>query len=310
MKYRHLPALLLVAVCVPLLFIDLDYFSDFPLLLMCWNLGHILLFGLLTWLALRYWPASYTRTSAFKLQFLLLLALLIGAAVEGLQSMIGRMASLDDIVKNITGVMVGFVVYRWRHDRLNLGLLAVLTVVALLLLIWEAKPILLNSYGHYLSWRDFPLLSDFEDPQQLRRWEGTATRAIVNDPNKEGNHWLKANFSRRDDWSTLNLRDFPRDWSQQQFLSFEVYNPSASSQKLHCKIYDHWHRLHGQLHNDRFNRVFILSPGLNHLLIAINDITHAPTERVLDIRRIEHAGFFMARGGKPVILYFDNLILK
>lgn len=126
------------------------------------DLVHVPLFGLLAWLIWRVANVSALTASG--------LALGLAIIVEPIQSLVGRSASLGDVVRGACGIAI-FLSWRAAASLPTQGArtLVRLTSVALAagLPIAEAWPTLSDAAA---AWRAFPVLADFSSSWQSNRW--------------------------------------------------------------------------------------------------------------------------------------------
>jgi hypothetical protein len=81
------------------------------------------------------------------------------------------------------------------------------------------------------------------------------------------------------------------DWRGQGKLSLDLMNPGTTSLKLTVRVHD---RQHKHVYSDRFNRQFVLEPGMHQVSVPVADIEHGPHDRLLDMANI--AGIMIFSG--------------
>jgi hypothetical protein len=81
----------------------------------------------------------------------------------------------------------------------------------------------------------------------------------------------------------FELRYFPGDWRGLRALQLLIVNPETSPTEITVRIDDAQYRYYM---DDRYNRAFPLSPGLNRIEIPLSDIASAPRNRRFDLRRV------------------------
>ena len=97
------------------------------------------------------------------------------------------------------------------------------------------------------------------------------------------------------------------DWSTQQELIIDIYSEETEEVTLIVRIHDEYH---DNRFEDRFNRRITIKPGLNNVLILLDDIRNSPELRRLRVDKIASLAFFMIAREVPVTLFFDNIKLR
>ncbi|MFQ6032509.1 MAG: hypothetical protein ACE5K2_06265, partial [Candidatus Zixiibacteriota bacterium] len=97
-----------------------------------------------------------------------------------------------------------------------------------------------------------------------------------------------------------------RDWSRYDALRFDIYNPQYEAVTLTVRIDD---RKDYPNYADRYNKRFILKPGINHVRIPLDTFVTSGTDRKLDLKNIYRVLIFMARPERRVVLYVDYIRL-
>ena len=62
-------------------------------------------------------------------------------------------------------------------------------------------------------------------------------------------------------------------------------------------------------HRDRYNKSFILKPGLNNMNIPLDSLITSGTQRILDVKNIYRFLIFMSHPPKKFVLYLDYIRL-
>lgn len=229
---------------------------------------------------------------------------------ELLQPLVGREGSVVDLENGVLGsgfAAIGLFVwkralnFRWHGPYLGLGIVSLVVVLLPVVDEWE-----LMKWAH----AQFPLLGDFETGIELTRWqpivwsEQEKTEIFVSQKHfTHGKKSLKLQTA-SDSWSGVSFRANGGDWSNYQFLSFDVFNPGTEFE-LHLRVDDFGNT---KRYQDRFNRVVSIAPGSNTVQISINEIRLGPVGRELEINCLKEIYFF-TRGVKRVF-YLDNLRLE
>jgi len=96
------------------------------------------------------------------------------------------------------------------------------------------------------------------------------------------------------------------DWSSYKILSFDIYNPQKNDVPIALRIDDREY----PEYKDRFNKSFILQPGINSIFIPFNTLVTSGTQRQLNIGKIYNFLIFIAYPEKRIILYVDYIRLS
>ena len=86
----------------------------------------------------------------------------------------------------------------------------------------------------------------------------------------------------------------------------DVYSEEAEEVILTVRIHDEYH---DNKFDDRFNRLLTIKPGLNNLLIQLDEIRQSPELRTLRVDKIASMAFFMKDREVAATLFFDNIKL-
>lgn len=96
------------------------------------------------------------------------------------------------------------------------------------------------------------------------------------------------------------------DWRDYRILSFDVHNPNKREVRITVRIDD---RKDYPNYKDRYNKSFILKPGLNRMKIPLDTLVTSGTDRKLNLKRISRVLIFMTRPERRVVLYVDYIRL-
>lgn len=270
-----------------------------------WDLGHVLLFyaavraalGASVWV--RQLPPGRLWSGV------LAVALVLGAATEAAQFLLGGDASWGDLSRDLLGAAAGLAfVDSSPPDRSRA---AVRAAVAALLVI-ACVPAAAALWDEAAARREFPVLSNFESTLELSRWEGSAGRSLGRSRSRTGRGALRIELG-TGEYSGASLRYFPGDWRGYRALAFSVFNPGPGALTLGCRIHDLAHLRGDQPYSDRFNRGFVLGPGWTDVEIPLADVAAAPEGRALDLGQVEGLGLFVHRLAAPRTIHLDAVRL-
>ncbi|WP_223794171.1 succinyl-CoA synthetase subunit beta [Marinobacter sp. F4216] len=298
-------AFLVVLIVTPLLFFGGPDWFNGPFGSAVWNLGHIGFFGLVT-LAAHPWR----RLSGWQLWILpTVVVLLIGGAIEVIQSDMGREASWHDMLRNLIGV---WFVLAW-HPLLDENRSAspttppALIIASTLLLLFELGTTAAVGVQQFKVAHQLPLLYDFRHDDPTPYWYGELT------PSQE--HASPHGQSLRLDFDTKlysggSLSNLPSDWRDYEQLSMTLFNPNAHPLQMTLRINDWTHSLGNNAHSDRYNIRLTLQPGSQTFTIELDDIEKAPRTRRMEMDNISQFKVFVSRLPEPATIYIQDLRLE
>lgn len=289
-----------------------------------WNLGHILYFSLFPLLLFSVSSGKQNRpifepspriasmnTLAIPVQLIVILGLTIalGVLVELFQYGFNRSPDMGDIFRNILGacIAIGFLLPIGKS--VSKAPMLIYRTTLIILVAWQCYPIVIDLIDEHQSRRDFPILSDFQTPNQIHRWSGDASVTIGNDIGRNGNRALRVSLTTQT-YSGVALKYFPVDWRQYQWLQFRIYNPSADAITITCRIHDKKHTQGVQRYQDRFNTTRVLAQGWNTISISLEEVRRAPDTRQMDLSQIYGVGIFASRLPHPREIYIDDVNLR
>lgn len=267
------------------------------------NAGHAPIFGLLALIVLRLVVSR--RAGAFAplpLDFLIALEITVamGAAVEWAQFLIGRGASVVDILMDAAGATAALATtaaYRFRRSpgRYRAGLTG-LTAAAVAIVL---APLVEAALAYQRRASNFPVLARFERPLDLyfiRAGGVEFQRAPIPEPWAAGRQCtaLRVRLVRHDT-PGFHLEEPAPDWRGYERLELDLVNSGPRSLQLMVRVHD---RAHDQRHADRFNLAFTLAAESRRVVsIPLHDIEQAPDQRAMDLEQI--AGMVIFERSRP-----------
>ncbi len=273
-----------------------------------WDIGHILYFVLVSY-ALTRWKR--VACHALFIQWLLVLSvtLITGVLIEILQYGTQRTPDIGDVIRDLTGSFL-FLSFRPAYSRVLIYKTKVfLQAVAVILLLVQLQPLATSLLDETIARQQFPLLSGFETPFELDRWQGDANMSIKHIPSISDGNILKISLSTTQ-YSGVNLKYFPGDWRNYKTLKLSIYNPQTHPLSITCRIHDIQHTQGIQRYSDRFNHRFLLSQGWNNIEINLSDVASAPRHRKMDLGKIRSLGIFVISLPQPQTIFLDNIKLS
>ena len=298
-------ALLIVVMMFPLFFFGgPDYYSS-RTFKNFWNLGHVVFFAFFVHLLLIDNRLFREKSFFQKLVYCLLISIVLGVAIELLQSGTNRDVDITDLWRDVLGALIGFF---FSPLSLNKQLLKVSQVVLIFLLLHQLIPWFMTLADEINARDQFPMLSDFESEIELTRWEsGDASISISNALAYSGNNSLKVDFG-TEKYSGFALKYFPNDWSKYNNLFLAIYN-EGEMLNITIRIHDHLHTQGEQAYSDRYNQSMVLEKGWNTIDISLENVAKAPKMRRLDLSRVNGLGIFVTEQSAPKTIYLDSVKL-
>lgn len=298
-----------------------------------WNFGHVVLFALIAF-NLAHWrlqraPARWS----FVVAMLGVLAL-VGGAIEIVQAMTGRDGEWQDVLDDVIGAVVALCFSRYGVSLLA-GFLRRLVVwfTGVLLLLWSAQDVLIQSWDLCFRWYAFPVLYS-ADAQfatrarltldnvavevvesqsvaaspQVSASQSTSQPQVFDPSRNEPQALLKVSFH-PGEYSTLTLSQVNADWRGYRQLVWRWYNPGSPSVLL-CRVHDRQHEKNGFDYRDRFSERYALQEGWNDIVIPLSAIQKAPATREMDLSHMQSLACFESDLTQDHSLYLQKVELK
>jgi len=272
-----------------------------------WDIGHIFYFALLAVLLLRCKPVC--QMSLLKQWVTVLtITLVLGVLIELMQYGTSRTPDTGDIVRDLTGSLLVLVFGRLGARLQPASRRYTLRLIVVMLTLVQSWPLAKSLMDEAIARRQFPLLSGFETPFEIDRWEGDDRLSIDSvmfaPENKVMKIWLTT-----DQYSGVSLKYFNGDWASARRLQIRLYNPDTYPLQITCRIHDRQHTDGNEEFEDRFNRSYLLTPGWNRIEIDLDEVESSPANRQMDMGHIRGLMLFAASLSKPRILYLDEIRL-
>ena len=284
-----------------------DYYSSRSLKRF-WDMGHILYFALLSILLMRWSPVS-RMSLLWQWTTILSITFLFGVSIELMQYGTARTPNTGDVLRDLAGSLLVLVFgpSGAKLQPVSRRLFLQLSVVVFtLILIW---PFVRSLVDDAISWHQFPLLSGFETPFEIDRWQGDGRLSVESEVSISKGNILKLALT-TDKYSGASLRYFDGDWTSFSSLKMRIYNPDTNPLQIVCRIHDLQHSDGNEEYEDRYNHSFVLLPGWNHIEIDLDDVEQSPSGRSMDMGRIRGIGIFTVSLPAPGVIYLDDIRLS
>jgi len=270
-----------------------------------WDLGHILLFAVFSFIMLK--DVQPVKRQGFWSQavIIFILTVIIGVLIEFIQSKFDRSPDINDVVRNLIGSSIPLVFFNRRCQDLPRIISVSLKILVVIVLVRDTLPLGRSLIDEAIAQNQFPVLADFETPFETDRWHEKWRIAVDDRIARNGSHGLKVKLY-PEKYSGISLKYFPSDWNEYQYLKFSIYNPDSDTLRIICRIHD---SKHNNAYSDRFNQAFAIGPGWNDLSIPIDQIKSAPRTREMDIHHLSNIRLFIVDLKEIRIIYIDFIRL-
>ena len=263
-----------------------------------------------TWFLAKYNPV---RELALPKQWIvvLLITLLSGTLIEFLQYGTDRSPDFGDVSRDLVGALLVLAFHPAYFRVKNKAASFFLRLVVISVLLVHLKPLMIALVDEYTARSQFPVLSDFETAFELDRWDGSASKEIVEAESETGGHLLKIGLMTTA-FTGVGMKYLPPDWRGYKSVNLRIYKPSEKPLSIVIRVHDIWHETGAAAfaHEDRFNRRVDLNRGWNYIRIPLSVIESAPYNRKMDLSRISNIRLFASRLSEPRIIYLDEVYLS
>lgn len=299
--------LVIIALLTGGLFIGGPDYYDHRIIKELWESGHFILFLFLSFFLFTY--SKLNRIEAVKRSAIILGALLVfGFLTEVVQSLVGRNYEAKDLLNDLLGALTGLLIPHLRF-KTNLSRFVLLVSLIISLVTFSFRPLLFTVIDAVKLQQDFPILSDFETPSQLKRWEHRLAKLSISESKvRDGEFSMRAELF-PGKYPGITLKHLHENWQGYQSIKFSVYLDAEYPVNLMIKVYDQKHPKSGYNHSDRFNGRLSLNPGWNDCLLPLHSIENAPAERLMNMKKIASLSLFTTDLKQKLTLYLDSLQL-
>ncbi len=273
------------------------------------NSGHTLLFIFLSFIIHSQISVRMRLSNSFVIYlFVLIIGMLLGVAIEVLQSIGQRETSLNDIVRNFFGLMTGLcliALFKLKKSPYQ-KFAGVVIVIATTGFLWSGLNPLLRLSWHYIERQNaFPVIVDFDANWSSSFVRYNNARVVKRLASGQQNHHLVQLNS--GEYPGISIIEPEPDWSGYRDLHLKIVSMSEYAHYMILRVHDD---KHDQDHLDRFNKKLLIKPGLNAFSISLNQIRYGAADRELDLKNIAGLILFSSKLKDPLQIAVVNISLK
>jgi len=305
-KIKNFVLYIIFIVCVILLFAGKPGFYTARSSLYLWNLGHIFLFALASIILIKEFRFFNKLSFIKQLIFIVIFSLFFGIITELLQVEFDRTPDVEDLIRDVLGSVLGVAFFSPARRTISKLTRRIIQYSLIVLTLIEVYPFTAALADEVLALSQFPLLSDFETPLEIDRWQNHSQLQVKKGLSRNGKCSMQVELT-TSKYSGVALKYFPNNWAEYSHFKFSIYNPDNDTLRIVCRIHDQNH-IHS--YSDRFNKAFYAKNGWNDFTVPIDIIESAPKERKMDLEKIESIGIFTVRSTRKRIIYLDSFYLS
>lgn len=243
---------------------------------------HVPVFGLVSLTILSMTPTSWSDSQRFGLG--LIGSVILGVLTEAVQIPMQRDAAWEDLVADAAGA-VGFLAFAYALRRKKIvGVVSAITATAILL--WSASPLIAVTQALLHRNSQFPVLFNGDVESEKVFVSGLNVQMKTRRSETIGLLYTEIQVIPAKG-PRIEIRDLSPDWSSYSNLNFRIELLGNLNLTLTVRIHDTLHRRGDQPHDDRFNQILTLSPGVNLVTIPLRNVRSAPQGRSMDMTEIE-----------------------
>ncbi len=304
-KIKNLTVYLAFLLCVTLLFAGNPGFYTARSSLYLWDLGHVLLFTLASIIIIKNIP--WFNRFSFKNQILIIsgFSIFFGVVTELLQVNFHRTPDIYDLFRDLLGSLLGVAFYSVKRREAPVLFRKIVQAILIILTLISIYPFAAALSDEIIALAQFPLLSDFETPMEVNRWQNHSQLKLENGLARHGEKSLRVVLT-TSKYSGVSLKYFPAKWQNYESFRFSIYNPDNDTLRVVCRIND---AMHNHSYSDRYNKAFFIKNGWNDIEIKLADVQSAPKDRKMDMENIELISIFTVQSPIRRIIYLDHFYL-
>ena len=300
-KLGTLQLVLLFLICAVMLVSPVGDLQHDRLLSRLLDFGHFPLFAVVFYCVLGFLPRKTTGSRRWGVA--VVATLLFNLIAECMQPLFGRSSGLADWFIGCAGCLSAALLNLPKEAGYTF---IRCTVVSSLLLV-SLLPVGMVVFDRYAARTGFPLLSSFESPLELDRWQchGCTIRRSRKNAT-DGCYALKIKTEKKASYPGLFLVDMSRNWSDMESLRFDVFWPQDAGARLWVRIDD----VPCPAFGDRVQVAIPLHPGTNRIMLSRELVSTTSGGKALDLKAIQSFGLFLENGGPSLVFHLDNVALN
>ncbi len=255
---------------------------------------------------LMYWKGPF----ACRLKGAVLAGVILGAGIELLQLLVGRAANVADFVLDLAGIGMALGLVFWKGYKKSWGLGLICGIALLLSAQLYFLPGLIM--GSYQTRQAFPLISDFNNPQEHWLWHGTYDAAVdlilIDDsPTGEG-MVLQLESGPPSKWPGAKMQHFPHDWSQYKTLKVDVRHVTENREQVPFSL--RLDDFQSRLKLDWASKSFIATNQWKTFSMPIDEPKVSHGDRSLNMEDLSHFLIFLSDKNDSTVIQVDNIRLE
>ncbi len=270
---------------------------------------HFVFFALFTWWLLRALQHYQIKKATLATG---LLVFVVMSLIEIIQPMFGRSASITDLASGAAGALATlFVCALWQRQKTLLRKIFLLFLPAISFSV-TATGAAEEWYAVYWRHQQMPLLGSFETTTEMHLWhaagyaDGGASEIVpVTEYAADNNHSLRIT-TQAGSWSGAWYQAGGLDWSDYQYLTMAIYNPSHDFQ-LNVRIDD---ARPSPQYSKRINTPVTVTQGWNNVAINLHQAAANVKSADFDMTSIQKIVLFTNKSAPSLTFYLDDVRLR
>jgi VanZ family protein len=225
------------------------------------------------------------------------LAVLLGLAIEVLQSFGPRDASWEDLSADALGAAAGVLaLFAWeqRTRRRYAGWAACASLAFVIIGCW---PLGQQFAAQWEARRALPVLLGDTTSRALFNTERRS--AVIE---RAAPHW-RIRFQNQLPWPGITFEAWPPDWRRYRALVLDLQNPNPTAVEIGVVVRD---AMDSNEYNNRFNTAFPLPAGAHRAIsLSLQQVMQTPGGRQLDLGAIQSVSIFRNQGAGETLLIHE-----
>jgi len=219
--------------------------------------------------------------------YVLAIGMFLGIVIELLQVFVQREASLNDLYRNLFGIITGLcliTILNLKNIHRQKTKIVFFSLVGTVFLILGISPLIQLSWHYIERNKAFPVIVDFDASwsSSFIRFNNTEILKASNFSQKKNNNLHLIQFN-EGTYPGISVIESVSDWSTYRKLRLIVFSKYEHDTSLVLRIHD---KTHNNSFSDRFNKKLEIKPGLNNVEISLEKIRYGPVNRELDLTNI------------------------